>query len=249
MSAVTHRVSFASEVTVLGTSPESDRLPDPGPVDRPDIQIYDPVDPSFPEEDPMDVSTAVSQPNAPVIPPPPGFECFVWLEATGEPGGDPSVFDFSAKLPGWYPLGLSGASDDQLPLPLSPILSDSPEGLGVGGPATSPRESDTPSGTGGLLDALCESPPVNLSRLTLSSSSAASTGVLDCLASQDIRGSPGPVPRWRLAREGPFLSERSPSSLNCFGDGCSFRHTTYRPSDYTRPSGRFGASLHHPRFL
>ena len=38
----------------------------------------------------MDVSTAVSPPNVPLIPPLLGFECFVWPEATGEPVGDPS---------------------------------------------------------------------------------------------------------------------------------------------------------------
>ena len=47
--AVTCWVSWASEVAILRISPESYRLPDPGPVDRPDIQIYDPADPSFPE--------------------------------------------------------------------------------------------------------------------------------------------------------------------------------------------------------
>ena len=57
------------------------------------------------------------------------------------------------------------------------------------------------------------------------------------------------VPRWRLAREGPFLSERSSSSLRCFGDGCAFRNTTYRPSDYAMPTGEFGVPMHHPRFL
>ena len=47
VSAVTRWVSFGSEVTVLGTSLESDRLTDPEPVDRPDIQIHNPADPSF----------------------------------------------------------------------------------------------------------------------------------------------------------------------------------------------------------
>ena len=42
-----------------------------------------------------------------------------------------------------------------------------------------------------------------------------------------------PVPRWRLAREGPFLTERSPESIRSMGAGCAFRHTTYR----TRVSG------------
>ena len=57
------------------------------------------------------------------------------------------------------------------------------------------------------------------------------------------------MPRWRLAREGPFLSERSPAALPCFGAGCSFRQTTHRLSDYAQPSGQFGVLLHHPRFL
>ena len=136
VSMVTRRVSFATEVSVLGASPESNRLPDPGPVKLSDIQIHDPANPSFPEEDPMDVSTTVSQMNVPLLSPPPGFECFVWPEATGRPGDDHSVFDFSAELPGWFPLGFSGASGDKSSLPLSPILSDSPEGLVVGSPAT-----------------------------------------------------------------------------------------------------------------
>ena len=63
------------------------------------------------------------------------------------------------------------------------------------------------------------------------------------------RRSPGFVPRWRLAREGPFLAERSSSSLRCFGAGCASRNTTYRPSDYELPSGEFGFPLHHPRFM
>ena len=46
-----------------------------------------------------------------------------------------------------FPLGLSGASGDQSSLPLSLILSDSPEGLVIGSP----------------LDALRGSPPVDLS--------------------------------------------------------------------------------------
>ena len=175
------RVSFASEVTVMGASPESEWLPDPVPVDLPDIQIHNPVYPCIPEEDDMDVSTEVSDPNFPVLPPPPGFECFAWTKATGGPGGDPSLFDFSAELPGWFPMGLVSASGDQPLLPISPILSNSLEESVVGSPADSLIKPDTPSG--------------------------------------------------------PFLSERSPSSLNCFGDGYSFRHTTYRPSDYTRPSG------------
>ena len=58
-----------------------------------------------------------------------------------------------------------------------------------------------------------------------------------------------PVPRWRLAREGPFLKERSPESIRSLGRGCAFRTTTYRASDYAAPVGDYGFHLHHPRFV
>ena len=50
------------------------------------------------------------------------------------------------------------------------------------------------------------------------------------------------VPRWRLAREGPF-------SLRVLGKGCAFRHTTYKWEDHGRPEGGLGVPLNHPRFL
>ena len=54
------------------------------------------------------------------------------------------------------------------------------------------------------------------------------------------------VPRWRLAREGPFLAERSTAALSSFGAGYAFRNTSYRASDYASPSGEFGIPLNHP---
>ena len=69
------------------------------------------------------------------------------------------------------------------------------------------------------------------------------------LTARGGRRPPGFVPRWRLAREGPFLTERSSSSIRCLGAGCPFRKTTYRASDYASPSGEFGIPMHHPRFL
>ena len=71
-------------------------------------------------------------------------------------------------------------------------------------------------------------------------------------ASQDKRPNDDreiPVPRWRLAREGPFLMERSPESIRSMGAGCAFKHTTYRASDYAAPVGDYGLPLHHPRFI
>ena len=50
----------------------------------------------------MDVSTAVSKLDFSLVPASPGFKRFIWPEATGGPGGNPSTFDFSAELPGWF---------------------------------------------------------------------------------------------------------------------------------------------------
>ena len=57
------------------------------------------------------------------------------------------------------------------------------------------------------------------------------------------------IPRWRLAREGPFTNERSQASLRILGKGCAFRHTTYSAEDHAPPEGGLGVPLNHPRFL
>ena len=57
------------------------------------------------------------------------------------------------------------------------------------------------------------------------------------------------IPRWRLAREGPFTNERSQASLRVLGKGCAFRHTTYSVEDHAPPEGGLGVPLNHPRFL
>ena len=57
------------------------------------------------------------------------------------------------------------------------------------------------------------------------------------------------VPRWRLARKGPFTNERSQASLRVLGKGCAFRHTTYSVEDHAPPEGGLGVPLNHPRFL
>ena len=57
------------------------------------------------------------------------------------------------------------------------------------------------------------------------------------------------VPRWRLARAGPFLEERMVESIRSLGPGCAFRNTTCRVADYAEPAGEFGLLLNPPRFL
>ena len=56
------------------------------------------------------------------------------------------------------------------------------------------------------------------------------------------------VPRWRLAREGPFMEERSAESIRSLGPGCAFRNTTYWVSDYAEPAGEYCLLLNQPRF-
>ena len=62
-------------------------------------------------------------------------------------------------------------------------------------------------------------------------------------------GSGTPVLRWRLAREGPFLSEVPRLDVGTFGQGCAFRNTTHKSSEFAQPSGKYGLPFHNPRFL
>ena len=241
VSAYSRRVSFASATMILEAEPDSEQSPERVPVDRPKIQIHDPVCLDVPEEDDMDVSGEVSDIPETVLHPPPGFEQFSWLTAIGR-GGDPSLFDFSAELPKWFPGGWAGQSCVPPSMSISPILSvdfPNPDSLvtNVGSSRVEPDTSSMPlagSSSPNVLRPMPESPPEVVSDLP------------DYITSCAVRRPPGPVPRWRLAREGPFLLS---SSLHCFGDGCAFRNMTYRPSDYTTPTGEFGVPMHHPLFL
>ena len=50
---------------------------------------------------------------------------------------------------------------------------------------------------------------------------------IDSLARPTQIGSPRPVPRWRLAREGPVPVGNFIIKVARFGHGCAFRSTTY----------------------
>ena len=52
-----------------------------------------------------------------------------------------------------------------------------------------------------------------------------------------------------MAREGPFIEERSAESIRSLGPGCAFRKTTYRVLDYAESAGEYGLLLNHPRFI
>ena len=109
-----------------------------------------------------------------------------------------SLFEFSAELPGWFPRGCVGQSGDPPSLPISPILSVTPDDSVAANMGSSRDEPDTPSGTDNLPDALVESSPPDVSRPIPESPVEVISDLLDCLTSRAVRWSPGPVSRWRL---------------------------------------------------
>ena len=67
------------------------------------------------------------------------------------------------------------------------------------------------------------------------------TGTDACLPSDNVTAvdRESMVPRWRLAREGPFLEERSAESIHSLGPGCAFRNTECRTMPSRRESMTF----------
>ena len=219
----------------------------------PDILIPDLVCPEIDEEDEMDTVCATTDAPIPVVRPPPGFWQFSWPREEWRPGGDPSLFDFAKELPGWFPWGYGGQPVDPPTLPVSPILQSSLDDSVIANVGSSREESNTPAEAviatqtvGDALpvrtdsNALADSPSPDVER-TFSVSPLGHVADIPKYVTSHVRHrSPGMVPHWQLAREGPFLVESSSSSLRSFGAGCAFRNTTYGASDYASPSGQFG---------
>ena len=125
----THHVSFASGATIMGDEPPLEQSPD--------ICIH--------EVDEMDiVSVETDVPNS-VLRPPPGFRPFSWPWEKRGTDGDPSLFNFSKELPGWFPWGYGGQSVDPPSLPISPIIQDSLDDSVVVNVGSSREEPSTPS--------------------------------------------------------------------------------------------------------
>ena len=131
------RVSFASDVTILGGAPPMDKSPD--------FLLHDPVCPEIDEEDEMDTLCATTDAPIPVVRPPPGFWQFSWPREEWGPGGDPSLFDFAKELPDWFPWGYGGQPVDPPSLPVSPILQSSLDNSFIVNVGSSREESNTPS--------------------------------------------------------------------------------------------------------
>ena len=190
---------------------------------------------------------------------PPGFRPFEWPQAEWDSNGDlqrdpglPFVASWSARL----------AEEAMLsPPPLEPMLPipnmDSQDSMLV---QTSTPEMDavTPVVLNQIRSVRRQRTREASSPRTKSGSSASTAGFLfkDILCAEAlIRQQVGSVkstkrvPRWRLAREGPFPNERSQASLRVLGKGCLFRHTSYEWNDHAPPKGGLDVPLNHPRFL
>ena len=190
---------------------------------------------------------------------PPGFRPFEWPQAEWDSNGDlqrdpglPFVASWSARL-------AEEAMLSPPPLePMSPIPNmDSQDSMLV---QTSTPEMDavTPVVLNQIRSVRRQRTREASSPRTKSGSSASTAGFLfkDILCAEGlIRHQVGSVkstkrvPRWRLAREGPFPNERSQASLRVLGKGCLFRRTSYEWNDHAPPKGGLGVPLNHPRFL
>ena len=190
---------------------------------------------------------------------PPGFRPFEWPQAEWDSNGDlqrdpglPFVASWSARL-------AEEAMLSPPPLePMSPIPNmDSQDSMLV---QTSTPEMDavTPVVLNQIRSVRRQRTREASSPRTKSGSSASTAGFLfkDILCAEAlIRQQVGSVkstkrvPRWRLAREGPFPNERSQASLRVLGKGCLFRRTSYEWNDHAPPKGGLGVPLNHPRFL
>ena len=174
------------------------------------------------------------------IVPPPGFRPFQWSQADWDDTGDATLdpgLDFVAS---WSARIMEERSSPTPLIPLSPITAeDSLDSImvQVGSPTS---EVYTPAGLDRIRSVSqrrprrprrsstkCEKPaPAEdflFGDILCAPAMGAKRNLTDIFGNRDRVG----VPRWRLAREGPFTNERSHASLRVLGKGCAFRHTTY----------------------
>ena len=213
------------------------------------------------ETPPVEARVTGSRETSPV--PPPGFRPFEWLEAdwikNGELQRDPGlkfVASWSAKL----------AEEEMSSPPPLETMSPTPMADGQDSMTVQVGTSDSETVTPVVLDQIRSvhrrrsRKQSSLRTNSVNPASGADFLFKDILCEEaQIKKRPGSVkkntrdihtvPRWRLAREGPFPNERSQASLRVLGKGCAFRHTTYKWEDHARPEGGLGVPLNHPRFL
>ena len=191
------------------------------------------------------------------IVPPPGFLPFQWPQAEWEQQGDATLdpgLDFVAS---WSARIMEERSSPPPLIPLSPIIADDSQDsivVQVGSPATG-KYIQTDRTRPGSISAPAPATPTDEKPapaedfLFKNILWAPAMGVARTLTEPTGNEDRARIPRWRLAREGPFTNERSYASLRVLGKGCTFRHTTYSVEDHAPPEGGLGVPLNHPRFL
>ena len=243
------QVSFTCDVTGLRRTTT--------PVDPPDIVLGEQSDPAVIRDDDIVMEAVTMDTSAAVVPPPPGYRQFLWPRDDWMVGSDTSLDTEVEVFPGGSPCRAAGLPVDPPSLLVSPIVLDSSDDSVAVQVGSSREESCVLSGISESAPSTAVAEAALLAKSSLPSAKfllqdlqwvPAAPRLQDVITRGDSRFS-SKVPRWRLAREGPFLAERSTSVLRAFGAGCAFRRTTYRASDYVSPSGAFGISLNHTRFL
>ena len=238
----------------------------PTPMEDTELQWTDTDCP--PADRCVTVTDAENRPTTPpetsekTILPPPGFPQFQWPQADWILKGNPSLDPGLKFVTSWSTRIIKERAAELPPLPLSPITAEGSQDsimVQVGSPAD---ETPTPAGLCQTRSTHRRRPSRLLRRefqqerpalaeyfLFKNILRAPAMGVPRKLTETDGNHDRKRIPRWRLAREGPFLNERSSASLRVLGTGCSFRHTTYSVEDHAPPPGGLGVPLNHPRFL
>ena len=198
-----------------------------------DIQIHPPVCQDVVKAEEMDSAEEVLDEPAPVIRHPSGFQRFSWPREEWCTNGGVSLFDFSRELTGWLSGDYDAQSVDPPSLPISPVLRDSLDDYVAANVGSSREDSNAISEDVVIAPTVIRTLPVETdsgpsAMMVLSSPDAPglfSKSPMDVVADMPnyltgpvSRRSLG-VPRWRLAREGPFLAERSLSLIRCLGAG------------------------------
>ena len=190
---------------------------------------------------------------------PPGFRPFEWPQAEWDSNGDLQLDPGLPFVASWSARIAEEAMLSPPPLePMSPIPNmDSQDSMLVQ-TSTAEMDTETPVVLKQIRSVRRQRTREASSPRTRSGSSVSTAEFLfkDILCAEAlIRQQVGSVkltkrvPRWRLAREGPFPNERSQASLRVLGKGCLFRHTSYNWNDHAPPKGGLGVPLNHPRFL
>ena len=190
---------------------------------------------------------------------PPGFRPFEWPQAEWDSNGDLQLDPGLPFVASWSARIAEEAMLSPPPLePMSPIPNMDSQDSMLLQTSTAEMDTETPVVLKQIRSVRRQRTREASSPRTRSGSSVSTAEFLfkDILCAEAlIRQQVGSVkltkrvPRWRLAREGPFPNERSQASLRVLGKGCLFRHTSYNWNDHAPPKGGLGVPLNHPRFL